>query len=289
MTCRSPRAAAALAVLALLPLALHAAPKFSYEDWNKVLGKYVDGRGYVNYDALAADHGDLDRFVAAIEKTSPRSNPDLFPAKNDQLAYWLNAYNAQVFKGVLARGPEKESVWKGGLFSGYSFFVGMDIVLGGEKLDLKKHEDKTVRGGFKDPRGHAALNCASKGCPRLPQVAFDPEKLDEQLDEGMKGFVAEKRNVTIDDAAAIYVRDDTPSNETHYRTRFVFDPNALDVPSGNAVDIFYAKDINAGYTTYFIQMGKYLAEYRLYFYARNDSNQYVGSGWIPITFLFSGP
>jgi len=52
-----------------------------------------------------------------------------------------------------------------------------------------------------DPRVHAALNCASKGCPRLPRFAFDPEKLDEQLDAGMTGFVAEKRNVSIDDAA----------------------------------------------------------------------------------------
>jgi Protein of unknown function, DUF547 len=201
VTCRPSCAAAALAVLALWPLALHAAPKFSYEDWNRVLGKYVDARGSVNYDALAKDRGDLDRFLAAIEKTSPRSSPELFASKNDQLAYWLNAYNAQVFKGVLARGPERESVWKGGLFSGYSFFVGMDIVLGGEKLNLKKLEDKTVREGFKDPRIHAALNCASKGCPRLPQVAFDPEKLDEQLDDGMRGFVAEKRNVAVDDAA----------------------------------------------------------------------------------------
>ena len=203
MTFRIPRAgpAAALALLALTPLALLSAPKFTYEDWNKVLGKVVDTRGYVNYDALAKDRGDLDRFLAAVEKTSPRSNPELFPSKNDQLAYWLNAYNAQVFKGVLARGPEKESVWKGGIFSGYSFFVGMDIVLGGEKLNLKKLEDKTVREGFKDPRVHAALNCASKSCPRLPQVAFDSEKLDEQLDDGMKGFVAEARNVAVDDAA----------------------------------------------------------------------------------------
>ena len=77
----------------------------------------------------------------------------------------------------------------------------MDIVLGGEKLNLKKLEDKTVREGFKDPRVHAALNCASKGCPRLPQVAFDPEKLDQQLDAGMTEFVGETRNVTVDDAA----------------------------------------------------------------------------------------
>jgi hypothetical protein len=194
------RVFAVFAVLALASPA-RAASKFPYDDWNKVLGKFVDVRGYVNYDALAKDRADLDRFLAAIERTSPRSSPELFPAKNDQLAYWLNAYNAQVFKGVLARGPEKESVWKGGLISGYSFFVGMDIVLGGEKLNLKKLEDKTVREGFKDPRVHAALNCASKSCPRLPQVAFDPEKLDEQLDEGMRGFVAEARNVMIDDVA----------------------------------------------------------------------------------------
>jgi len=193
--------AASLAAAAVLAAAPVSAAGFSYDDWSRVLGKYVDARGYVNYDALAKDRGDLDKFLAAIEKTSPKSNPEMFPAKNDQLAYWLNAYNAQVFKGVLARGPEKESVWKGGLVSGYSFFVGMDIVLGGEKLNLKKLEDKYVREGFKDPRVHAALNCASKGCPRLPQTAFLPEKLDEQLDKGMSDFVAEKRNVTIDDAA----------------------------------------------------------------------------------------
>lgn len=177
-----------------------AAGKFSYDDWTKVLGKYVNDKGRVNYKALAKDRADLDRFIASIEKTSPRSNPEMFPTKNDKLAYWLNAYNAQVFKGVLSRGPEKESVWKGGLISGYGFFVGMDIVLGGQKLSLKKVEDDFVRGEFKDPRVHAALNCASKGCPRLPQVAFDPEKLDQQLDAGMTEFVGETRNLTVDDA-----------------------------------------------------------------------------------------
>jgi hypothetical protein len=195
-----------LSAVSALAVALAAASTavgagFSYDDWTKVLSKYVNEKGYVNYDGLAQDRADFDRFVAAIEKTSPKSNPELFPTKNDQLAYWLNAYNAQVFKGVLARGPEKESVWKGGLVSGYSFFVGMDIVLGGEKTHLKTLEDKTIREGFKDPRVHAALNCASKGCPRLPQVAFLPEKLDEQLTTGMTEFVGEKRNVTVDDAA----------------------------------------------------------------------------------------
>ncbi|MEO6325838.1 MAG: DUF547 domain-containing protein [Thermoanaerobaculia bacterium] len=178
-----------------------AASKFSYDDWTKVLSKYVNDKGMVNYEGLAKDRAELDRFVKSIEKTSPKSNPELFPTKNDKLAYYLNAYNAQVFKGVLSRGPEKESVWNGGLISGYKFFAGMDILIGGEKTHLKTLEDKTIREDFKDPRVHAALNCASKGCPRLPQTAFDPEKLDAQLDAGMTEFVGEKRNVTVDDAA----------------------------------------------------------------------------------------
>jgi len=195
---------ASLTVAALLAgaPAARAASKFSYDDWNKVLGKYVNDKGRVNYEALAKDRADLDRLVASVEKTSPKTNPEMFPTKNDKLAYYLNAYNAHVFRGVLARGPEKESVWTGGLLSGtgYKFFVGMDIVVGGEKLNLKKLEDNYVREGFKDPRVHAGLNCASKGCPRLPQVAFDPEKLDQQLDAGMTEFVGEKRNCTVDDA-----------------------------------------------------------------------------------------
>lgn len=173
--------------------------KFGHEDWQKVVSRFVDARGRVNYEALAKDRADLDRYLASVEKTSPKTKPALFPTRNDQLAYYLNAYNAQVFKGVLARGPEKESVWKGGLISGYKFFVGMDIFIGGEKTSLKSLEDNTVREGFKDPRVHAALNCASLGCPRLPQNAFEGDLLDQQLDGGMTEFVGEARNVTIDD------------------------------------------------------------------------------------------
>lgn len=161
----------------------------------------MDDRGRVDYGALAKDRAALDRFLAAVERTSPKSNPGLFPAPHDRLAYYVNAYNALVFRGVLARGPEKESVWKGGLVSGYSFFVGTGVVLGGERTNLKKLEDKTIRALFGDPRIHAALNCASLGCPRLPRKAFEPATLDAELDAAMREFVSEERNVRVDASA----------------------------------------------------------------------------------------
>lgn len=197
-----PRLASfALGTVLLLSPPGHGAEPFSYESWARVLEAHVDSRGLVGYDALARDRGDLDRFLAAVAKTSPTSHPALFPTRNDELAYWINAYNALVFRGVLARGPERKSVWAGGLVSGYSFFVGMEVVLGGVKTNLRRLENGTIREGFRDPRVHAALNCASLGCPRLPRKAFDPGSLDAELEAAMKEFVAEDRNVSVDPAA----------------------------------------------------------------------------------------
>ena len=72
------------------------------------------------------------------------------------------------------------------------------VTIGGEETNLKKLEDKTIRKDFADPRIHAALNCASISCPRLPRKAFDPQRLDEELDAAMREFVADERHVRFD-------------------------------------------------------------------------------------------
>lgn len=184
------------------PLRAEPPSGFPHEAWTRVLGKFVDERGRVDYRALAAGRTELDRVLARIAREGPRRTPEKFPEKNDRLAYYLNAYNALVFEGVLKRGPEPESVWKGGFVSGWSFFVGMKVRLDGEETNLKALEDKVIRKGFADPRVHAALNGASLGCPRLPREAFEPARLDTQLDAAMTAFVEEERNVSVDAASS---------------------------------------------------------------------------------------
>jgi hypothetical protein len=170
---------------------------FSHDDWTAVLEKFVDDRGLVDYESLAGDRAVFDRYIAAIEHSGPESHPQRFPSREDRLAYYLNAYNAQVFKGVLARGPEPTSVWRG-LVSGLNFFVRMKIKIGGETMSLKRLEDKLIREQFEDPRVHAALNCASISCPRLPRKAFDPRQLDEELEAAIREFVADPRHCSVD-------------------------------------------------------------------------------------------
>jgi hypothetical protein len=175
------------------------APAFDHQDWNAVLSRFVDERGRVDYEALARDRGGLDRYLTQIAEVGPRSTPEMFPTQAHELAYYVNAYNALVFQGVLDGGLEADTVW-GGLVPGYGFFVGRKFRLDGQSINLRKLENKLIRDRFGDARVHAALNCASVGCPRLPATAFDPGRLERELNTAMAEFVSSEQNVRIDEA-----------------------------------------------------------------------------------------
>ena len=170
---------------------------FDYSDWAQVLEERVDDQGRVDYAGLRDDRAALDRVLEAVAAAGPGSTPERFPERDDQLAYLINAYNALVFDGVLGLSPSADTVW-GFTGTGYSFFARMKIEVDQRTTTLKKLEDDDIRLAFGDPRIHAALNCASVGCPRLPREPFLPETLDEQLDAAMREFVAEARNCEVD-------------------------------------------------------------------------------------------
>lgn len=170
---------------------------FATADWRSVLDRFVDEQGLVDYQGLANSRQGLDRVVDRIAHVSPRSHPDLFPDRDAELAYYINAYNALVFHGVLAKGPDITSVW-GRSGTGYGFFMSNKVVIGGEKVSLKKFEDDWIRAGYQDPRIHAALNCASLGCPRLPRTPVSAERLGEELDAAMNKLVSDERHCRVD-------------------------------------------------------------------------------------------
>lgn len=180
---------------------------FSHEEFAPVLERFVDDAGQVDYAGLAAEPVALDRYYYLLSRYSPDSAPDAFPTRNDRLAYWLNAYNAAVLKTVLVHYPIAgvEDVAPPRLLfflprrSG--FFVFQRIRLGDRGTSLYGLENRVVRRRFGDPRVHFALNCASRGCPRLRRQPFDPARLDAQLDRATREFVAETRNVRVDHAA----------------------------------------------------------------------------------------
>ncbi len=177
---------------------------FSHAAFDRVVKRFVDDQGRVDYAALKNDPQDLEQYYLQLATISPDSHPQLFPTHQSKLAYWLNAYNAAVIKIVLSYYPissvsDVKHPWlffflpgKGG------FFLFQRVTFGGKTTSLYFLENGVIRKRFADPRVHFALNCAARGCPRLPREAFTPEDLEQQLDREARRFLAEERNFRID-------------------------------------------------------------------------------------------
>ena len=168
---------------------------FDYAPWDRVLKKFVTDTGRVDYAALKASPGGLDQYVQQIAARSPISDPNDFSTRNSQLAYWINAYNALVMKGVIDHWPIS-SVRKVGKLP-YSFFWREKFVVGGQKYTLDDIEG-ILRKKLAEPRIHFAIVCASNSCPRLQRKAYTSENAERLLDEAARCYVNEPRNVRID-------------------------------------------------------------------------------------------
>lgn len=171
---------------------------FDHSAWDRVLKKFVTERGRVDYAALKANSADLDMYVAQLAAESPVSHPQAFPTRESQLAYWINAYNALVMKGVIEKWPTK-SVRDIGRIP-YGFFWLKKFVVGGRKYTLNAIERDFLRKQLAEPRIHFAIVCASNSCPRLQREAYTPENTERMLDEAARFYVNEPRNLRIEPA-----------------------------------------------------------------------------------------
>jgi len=143
--------------------------KFDHHLFTNVLRQFVGEQGRVDYAQLKANPNTLNAYLAQLAEVSPESQPELFPTRADQLAYWINAYNAFVLKGVLDKYPIT-TVWQAdvGLF-----FKRRRFVAGGKRYSLDDIEHRILRARFGESRIHFAINCASASCPVLPAAAFE--------------------------------------------------------------------------------------------------------------------
>ncbi len=157
------------------------------ETYHQLLGKYVTNDG-VKYAAWKADPADLASLQQVVDGIARQKVSGL--NKKEQLAFYLNAYNAWILHEALGKYPTKSV--KDLLFT---FFTGQRIKVAGEPMSFNHLEKDIIRPKFSDPRVHFALNCASRSCPPLQPEAFRGEKLDDQLDTLTRDFINSPKGV----------------------------------------------------------------------------------------------
>jgi hypothetical protein len=107
------------------------------------------------------------------------------------MAFLINAYNAFTVELILTKYPDLKSIKELGSFVQSPWKKKFFTLLGEQRhLDWIEHEQ--LRPRYNEPRVHAAVNCASIGCPALRDEAFTAVKLEAQLEDGMRRFMGDR-------------------------------------------------------------------------------------------------
>lgn len=153
---------------------------FNHSLWNSLLQKHVSSQGNVNYKGFKADESKLKIYFQSLSDNTPQDSW----TKAEKLAYWINAYNAFTVKLIIDRYPVKSikdisSPWNQRF-----------IKLGDKTYSLNDIEHKILR-KMDEPRIHFGIVCASVSCPKLQNTAFESSKIEVQLSNATKEFLAD--------------------------------------------------------------------------------------------------
>ncbi len=176
--------------------------RIEHGPWQEILDEYVDGDpsgvNVVNYAALAGNRADATKlagYVEYLQGIDPRDH-----SRAEQMAYWINLYNAVTVKVVLGAYPV-ESIKH--IHEGVVPLTGpwndVHANVAGQDLTLDQIEHGILRPIWQDKRIHYAVNCAAYGCPHLIETAFTAANTESLLEAGARAFVNSPRGVDIVD------------------------------------------------------------------------------------------
>ncbi len=174
--------------------------KVDHAKWDQFLNRYLkpggDGINRVAYGRVTAPgRATLGRYISALGGVPVRRL-----ARPQQLALWINLYNALTVKTVLDHYPVK-SIRDIGISPDWLAIGpwGAKLVtIGGVALSLDDIEHRILRPIWRDPRIHYAVNCAAVGCPNLMARAFTAGNAEAMLDKAARAYVNHPRGVRLD-------------------------------------------------------------------------------------------
>jgi hypothetical protein len=204
-----------LGVVMVLAAAAHAAPRaerwdrwtahdaqstrhIPHAEWQAFLTRYLrigaDGIHRVAYgEVTAADRARLDDYIARLAAL-PISGYD----RAEQMAYWINLYNALVVRLVVDHYPiaSIREIKRGERLPGGPWARTL-VEVEGVPLSLNDIAHRILRPIWQDPRVHYALACGALGCPNLQVEPFEAASLDRQLNEAALAYINDRRCIRI--------------------------------------------------------------------------------------------
>jgi len=169
-----------------------------HDQWQLFLDNYVSysekqGFNLVNYKAVTKkDKSLLSDYIKSLSAIDPR-----IYNRDQQMAYWINLYNAKTVELILDNYPVSSIRKLGEGFLSFGPWKDKLLSVANTPLSLDDIEHRILRPIWQDRRIHYAVNCASIGCPELSNRAFTADNLQKLLDQGERAYINHPRGVTF--------------------------------------------------------------------------------------------
>ncbi|MBN4081692.1 DUF547 domain-containing protein [bacterium AH-315-C07] len=173
----------------------------SHDLWDKVLREYVSPEGLVDYKMLLEKREGFDNYINLLKSSHPN---DANWSKQEQIVYWINAYNAFTVELILQNYPVKSILEIGGLIKIPGIESAWDvqfIKIEDKEYTLGEIEHEKLREQFYEPRIHFAIACASISCPNLLNEAYRVEMINAQLESQANLFINDSSKNQISEKA----------------------------------------------------------------------------------------
>lgn len=160
----------------------------------RVLERYVNAEGLVDYHGLQRDPSSLQTYLAQLAAVPAATVASW--SEPERIALLLNAYNAITMASIIEHDPLKGSIkdiW--GVWN-----LKRHTVVG-QSMTLDHLEHGILRKEYNEPRIHAALVCAANSCPPLRQEPYTGERLDAQLDDQVERWLSGPHGLRINRGA----------------------------------------------------------------------------------------
>lgn len=167
----------------------------SHAEWQKFLDCCVitnkEGINLVNYPQLTTEqHALLNNYISQMAQVDIRKYN-----RNEQLAFWLNLYNALTVQTVAEYYPITnilEINTSPGLFSVGPWGASL-ININNTRLTLDEIHNRIIRPIWNDPRTHYAISNGTIGGANLHKKAFEGKTINSQLNEVARSYINSSR------------------------------------------------------------------------------------------------
>lgn len=169
-----------------------------------VFKNFVDENGNVDYLTLRRKKSELNDAVNGIANLPTEKL--ISWSQDEKMAFWINAHNILTVKLIIDNYPIKSHWWAVINYPANSIkqIIGarekMLFRVAGFQYKLEEIEEDIIK-AFKDPRVCFALTYAAESGGILRNEAYDPDKLDKQLDDQVRKYLAREDNFKIDKSA----------------------------------------------------------------------------------------